>query len=141
MQADYSTMCGAENIPRHQLDHLTSEKSWTRDRVCCRCEMLAGTFPEQSGACMRVLTFVSIVRDTRVTALVGTRECNEVARGGRATAGNLKLMASRVELCAWVSICRVQGDDLVANEVVARLEAGGDGVLDSGIASNHQGRL
>lgn len=90
---------------------------------------------------MRVLTFVSIVRDTRITALVRTREGNEVARGGRATAGNLELVASRVKLCAGISICRVQGDDLVAHEVVACLEAGGDGVLDSGIASNHQGRL
>lgn len=90
---------------------------------------------------MRVLTFVSIVRDTRITALVGAREGNEAAWGSRATAGNLELMASRVELCARISICRVQGDDLVAHEVVACLKAGGDGVLDSGIASNHQGRL
>lgn len=90
---------------------------------------------------MRVLTFVSIVRDTRITALVGTREGNEVARASRAAASNLELMAPRVELCAWISICRVQGDDLVAHEVVACLKAGGNSVLDSGIASNHQGRL
>jgi hypothetical protein len=47
-------------------------------------------------------------------------------------------MASRVELCARVLVCGVQGNDLVTHKVVARCDALGDGVSD-GAASDLEG--
>lgn len=76
------------------------------------------------------LTLVGIVSNTGVVASVGTREGNEVARRGAATAGDLELVASGVELGARVCVRGVESDGLVADEVVAGLDARGDGVLN-----------
>ena len=75
-------------------------------------------------------TFVSVVRDTRVRGLVSTREGNKTRGIGAATASDLELMAARVELSTRVLVRGVQRDELVADKVVARGEALGDGVLD-----------
>jgi hypothetical protein len=41
-------------------------------------------------------------------------------------------MASRVELRAWICVCGVQRDNLMAHKVVAWLDARGNCVFDSG---------
>lgn len=87
------------------------------------------------------LTLVGVVGDARVGALVGSGEGDEVAGGGAAAAGDLELVAAGVELGSRVGVGRVQGDDLVADEVVSGLDAGGDGVRDARVAGNHQGGL
>lgn len=81
------------------------------------------------------LTLVSVVGDTGVVASVGSRECNEVAGRSAAAAGNLKLVASGVELSARVLVGSVESDGLVTDDVVAGLDAGGNGIVD-GLAVN-----
>ena len=50
-------------------------------------------------------------------------------------------MASRVELGAGIGVGCVQGNDLVADEVVSGLEAGGDGVIEAGVTGIDDGVL
>ena len=87
------------------------------------------------------LTAIGIVGNARVLATVCAREGNEVRRRGRAGAGDLQLMAPRVELRAGVLVRRVQGDDLMTDEVEAGLDALGDGVLHARVSIYLQGGL
>jgi hypothetical protein len=48
-------------------------------------------------------------------------------------------MTTGVELGAGVSGSRVQGDGLMADEVVSGLEAGGDGILDHAAGGHNLG--
>jgi hypothetical protein len=84
---------------------------------------------------------VRVVGDTRVTGSVGTGESDQAGRGSAATSSDLELMASRVELNSGVTARRVKGNELVANEVVTGLDARWDSVVDSAVASLHQGAL
>ena len=90
--------------------YLASEQSRSRDGVS--------------------LGLVRIVGDTSVRALVSTRESDKTSGGLAATTGDLKLVATRVELSTGVGVGGVQRDDLVADEVVAGGNALGDGVGD-----------
>ncbi|GKT52693.1 hypothetical protein ColTof4_14279 [Colletotrichum tofieldiae] len=85
-----------------------------------------------------ILGLDSVEGDTGVGALVGAGEGNQI-RGARAAgAGNLDLVAAGVELSAGVGVGGVEGDDLVADEVLAGGNALGDGVLDTRVASLHE---
>jgi hypothetical protein len=87
------------------------------------------------------LTLIGVVGNTGVTGSVGAGESDQAGRGSAATSSDLELMTSRVELHSRVTTCRVEGNELVANEVVAGLDARWDGVVDSAVASLHQGAL
>lgn len=82
---------------------------------------------------------VGVVCDARVGSLVGTGEGDEVRGRGGATAGDLDLVAARVELGTGVAVCRVEGDDLVADEVAAGLDTLGDGVGDAAAGGHERG--
>lgn len=69
------------------------------------------------------LRLIRIIRNPRITPLVRARERNKPRRRLTPTPGNLQLMAPRVELGAGIRVRGVQGDDLVAHEVVARRNA------------------
>lgn len=86
-----------------------------------------------------LLGLVGIVGDTGISGGVGTGEGNQVRGAGAAGTGNLDLVASRVELGAGVGVGGVEGDDLVADEVLAGGKALGDGVLDARVAGGHEG--
>ena len=86
------------------------------------------------------LTLVGIIGDAGVAALVGTGERDKRGRDGGATAGDLDLMAARVELGTGVLPGRMKRDDLVADEVVTGLKTRRDGVLVVG-RGLHQGGL
>lgn len=88
-----------------------------------------------------MLTLVSIIRNSGVVSRVGTREAHEVAGGGAAASANLELVASGVELGARVRVGGVQSNGLVTDEVVARLDAGRDGVLNTSVAKGLDGIL
>lgn len=91
-------------------------------------------------ACFQ-LTLICIISDSSVSPLISTRECDKVARSGRATARDIKLVAAGVELGPGVRIGSVEGDDFVAHEVITGLEARWDGVLHTSVAADHQGGL
>jgi len=71
----------------------------------------------------KLLTFVSIIRDARIRALVSSRERNEVSGFGASATGNFELVAAWVELSTRVLVCSMQRQDLVADEVVAWRDA------------------
>jgi hypothetical protein len=48
--------------------------------------------------CTCLLTFVSIIRDTRVCGLVSSRERDQARRRGAPTTSNFKLMASLLDV-------------------------------------------
>lgn len=81
---------------------------------------------------------ISVVSDARISALVSARERHQAARGGRPAARDLQLMAPGVELSTRIAVSGVQGDDLVAHEVVSGLDARGNRVRGAGIAADHQ---
>lgn len=87
------------------------------------------------------LTLVGVVGNTRITGSVGAGESNQAGRSSAATSSDLELMASRVELSSGVAKRRVEGNELVADQVVAGLDTCWDGVVDSAVASLHQGGL
>ena len=88
---------------------LAAAKSWTRDRI-------------RSG------TLVDVEENPGV---VGTVEAgaNCAARTSRAAAGDLQVDALRVELGAVRLVATVQGNDLVAQDVVPGSQVAGDGDL------------
>lgn len=95
---------------------------------------------EQGGAGDGVLGgLVGVVCDAGIGSLVGTGEGDEVGGRGGATAGDLDLVAARVELGARVAVGRVEGDDLVADEVAAGLDTLGDGVGDAATSGHERG--
>lgn len=85
-------------------------------------------------------TLVGIIGDTGIGRLVRAGDSNQRSCSLGAGTGDLQLMASRVELGTGVRVGSVQSDDLVADEVVARLQAGRDRVLIARVG-NHEGSL
>lgn len=85
-------------------------------------------------------TLVGIVGDTWISRLVRAGDGNQRSRSLGAGTSDLQLMASGVELGARVRVGGVQSNDLVADEVVTRLQAGRDRVLVARVG-NHKGGL
>jgi hypothetical protein len=84
------------------------------------------------------LTLVGVIDDAGVVLGIGSRETNEISGNGRAGTDDLELMATGVELGSGVLVGGVEGNDLVADEVVAGLEAAGDGVVDALVVGLHE---
>jgi hypothetical protein len=70
---------------------------------------------------------VDVDLDAGVRSAVGTRECDLVGRLGAAAAGDAELGARDVELSAAGGAGAVETEMLGAEEVVAGLDAAGDG--------------
>jgi hypothetical protein len=85
----------------------------------------------RSGYSVR-LRLVRIIRNPSIRTLVRAGEPDETRGCSGPAAGDLELVTAGVELRAGVRVRRVQGDDLVAHEVVPRLQAGGDRVGSDG---------
>ena len=71
---------------------------------------------------------ISIIPHTSISLLVRPGKRDQPGRRCRPRPSDLQLMAPGVELSSRVRTRRVQGDNLVAHEVVPRLEARGNGV-------------
>lgn len=84
-------------------------------------------------------TNISIVRDAWIRSFVSTRETDQVSRLGTSPTSDLELMATRVELCSGVRRRRVQGDDLMTDEIEACRDALRDGVCEE--AASFQNRV
>lgn len=89
---------------------------------------------------MGFLTSVRVVRNTGVAASIGAGERNQTARKRVARTGNPKLVASGIELGSGVGPRSMKRNGFMADEVVSRAKAGGDGVLVF-VAGPHQRRL
>jgi hypothetical protein len=75
------------------------------------------------------LSLIRIISDPRIRTLVRTRERHQTTRARAPATRNLELMTSRVELSTGVAVSRVKCDNLVANEVISRLDTFRDGVF------------
>jgi len=87
---------------------LAGEFLGTWDGVGLSCSDVINTFFRHMGKRWKLLTFVSVIGDARIRALVSTRERNEASGFGTSTTSDFELVAAWVELSTRVLVCSMQ---------------------------------
>lgn len=129
--AAFGQSCFIYSLCSSRRRRLAAEDSRSGDSVLSSYQDISSLLHRIQHIKRGTLTLVGVVRNTGVSALVGTREADEVTGDSAAATGDLELVATRVELGTRVLPCALQGDGLMANEVVAGFQAGGDSIVIS----------